>query len=245
LAIEVTNSRFRTAKFLEMPEYLDGMFYPQSLPAMLACRILDPKPGETVLDVCASPGGKTGAIGQMMRNTGRIISVDRNLKKIQRMRANLQRLGIKNMTYIVHDARYLARDGIVINADCAIVDPPCTAIGLRPKLFQQLSIKDVKNLASLQLQILHETIKCVRSGGRIVYTTCTLSREENEGVVLSALRSFRDVYVAELDVPIGEKVDLQEGRAIRFNPLYQSDSPGFFIALLYKKPYRLEECLSI
>ncbi|MGQ9513831.1 MAG: methyltransferase domain-containing protein [Thermoproteota archaeon] len=235
LAIDVTNSRYRTAKFLEMPEYLDGMFYPQSLPAMLACRILDPKPGETILDVCASPGGKTGAIGQMMGNTGRIISVDRNPKKIQRMRINLQRLGIKNMTYIVHDARYLAKDGIVSNVDCAIVDPPCTAIGLRPKLFHHLSYKDVKNLASLQLQILRETIECVRSGGRIVYTTCTLSKEENEEVVLSILKSSRGVVLDELDLPIGEKVDLPEGRAIRFNPLRQSDSPGYFIALLFKK----------
>jgi len=235
VAIDVTNSRFRTAKFLEMAEYLNGAFYPQSLPAMLACRILDPRPNENVLDVCASPGGKTGAIAQIMENKGKIVSVDRNQKKIQRMMINLRRLGVKNVTCITYDARYLARDGVVSDMDCAMVDPPCTAIGLRPKLYQQLRMADVANLASLQLQILCEAIRCVRKGGRIVYTTCTLSREENEEVVLSAIRSFSEVRIEEVDAPIGDKVYLEGGNAIRFNPIHQPDSPGYFIALLSKK----------
>ncbi|MBO3803379.1 MAG: RsmB/NOP family class I SAM-dependent RNA methyltransferase [Candidatus Brockarchaeota archaeon] len=235
LAVDVTNSRFRTAKFLEMAEYLDGAFYPQSLPSMLACRILDPKPGETVLDVCASPGGKTGAMAQMMKNAGKIISVDRNAKKVERLRANLRRLGVANVTCLIHDARYLARDGVVSGVDCAMVDPPCTAIGLRPKLYQRLSGSDLANLSSLQLQILCEAVRCVKTGGRIAYTTCTLSKEENEEVVLSAARYSNGVRIAEVHSPLGEKVDLGEGSAIRFNPLRQKDSPGYFIALLSKK----------
>jgi 16S rRNA (cytosine967-C5)-methyltransferase len=235
LSIDVVNSRYRTAKFLEMPEFLEGAFYPQGLPAMLACRILDPRPGETVLDICASPGGKTGAIAQMMGNTGNIIAIDRNSKKVERLERNLRRLGVTNATCITHDARYLARDGIVRDADRAIVDPPCTAIGLRPKLYHQLREKDVSDLSSLQLQILSEAIKCVKAGGRVVYTTCTISREEDEGVVLSALSALPEIEVEEVVIPIGDLEALGGGKVVRFNPVRQEDCPGYFIASLASK----------
>jgi len=232
LAVDVINSRYRTAKFLEMPEYFEGIFYPQSLSAMLACRMLDPKPGETVLDICASPGGKTGAIAQLMGNTGMIISIDRNMKKIERMKQNLRRLGVTNAVCIAHDARYIARDGIARNVDCAIVDPPCTAIGLRPKLHHQVDQRDVSNLASLQIQILREAVQCIKPGGRVVYTTCTLSREENEGVVLSIVESLPGIEIEDVETPIGDLENLGGGKVIRFNPVHQADCPGYFIAVL-------------
>jgi len=235
LSVDVVNSRYRTAKFLEMPELSEGMLYPQSLPAMLACKLLDPKPGETVLDVCSSPGGKTGAIAQLMGNSGRIISIDRNERKIERVRQNLRRLGIANTICMTHDARYLARDGVVKDADRAIVDPPCTAIGLRPKLHHQVDRGDVANLSSLQLQILREVVQCVKPGGRVVYTTCTMSREENEDVVLSTIESLPNVEVEGTDAPIGDLVDLAGGKAVRFNPIHQTDCPGYFIAVLSRK----------
>lgn len=235
LTVDVVNSRYRTAKFLEMPEYFEGMFYLQSLPAMLTCRVLGPNPGETVLDICASPGGKTGAIAQLMGNTGRIISIDRNVKKLERLKQNLLRLGVTNAVCLAHDARYLARDGIVRNADRAIVDPPCTAIGLRPKLYHQVERRDVSNLSSLQIQILSEAVQCVKPGGRVVYATCTLSREENEDVVLSIVESLPGVEIEEAETPVGDLEGLGGGRVIRFNPLHQADCPGFFIASLLRK----------
>jgi len=235
LTVDVVNSRYRTAKFLEMPELIEGMLYPQSLPAMLACRILDPNPGETVLDVCSSPGGKTGAIAQLMGNTGTIISIDRNARKIDRVRQNLRRLGVTNTICMTHDARYLARDDVVKNADRAIVDPPCTAIGLRPKLHHQVDRRDVANLSSLQLQILREVVQCVKPGGRVVYTTCTMSREENEEVVLSALESLPNLEIETAETPIGDLVDLAGGKVVRFNPIHQADCPGYFIAVLSRK----------
>jgi len=235
LTVDVVNSRYRTAKFLEMPELIEGRLYPQSLPAMLACKILDPDPGETILDVCSSPGGKTGAIAQLMGNTGKIISIDRNERKVERVRQNLRRLGVTNTTCMTHDARYLARDGIVKDADRAIVDPPCTGIGLRPKLHHQVDRRDVANLSSLQLQILREVVQCVKPGGRVVYTTCTMSRDENEEVVLSTIESLPNVEVEGAEAPIGDLVDLAGGKVIRFNPIHQADCPGFFIAVLSKK----------
>jgi len=235
LSVDVVNSRYRTAKFLEMPELIEGMLYPQSLPAMLACRILDPNPGETVLDVCSSPGGKTGAIAQLMGNAGTIISIDRNARKIERVKQNLRRLGVTNTVCMAHDARYLSRDGVVRDVDRAIVDPPCTAIGLRPKLHHHVNMRDVANLSSLQLQILSEAVRCVRPGGRAVYTTCTMSREENEGVVLSAIESLPGLEVEAAETPIGDLVDLAGGKAIRFNPIHQADCPGYFIAVLSRK----------
>jgi len=232
LAVRVLRSRFKTAKFLGMEELEEGLFYPQSLPAILACRLLDPRPGERLLDVCASPGGKTGALAQLMGNGGLIVAVDRSERKVARLRESMARLGVTNVAYVVHDARYLARDRVVGGFDKAMVDPPCTALGVRPKVYEDTTPRDVHDLSELQRQILSEALRCVRQGGILAYTTCTLTREENEDVVSRVVREGAEVLDAE--AALGRRLGLAGGVALRFDPHRDVDCPGYFIALLRK-----------
>jgi len=180
LAVEVTEAKYKVPSFRETREFQDGLIYPQSLPAILTSRILDPKPNELVLDMTCSPGGKLSHISQLMKNRGRIIGVDRNRRKIESAMKTCARMGCSNVTLFAHDSRYLDSDFPTLKPDRILVDPPCSALGIMPKVYEQTTIADIEALAKYQKQFLTAASKIIKPGGKILYSVCTVTVQECE-----------------------------------------------------------------
>ena len=167
----------------------NGLCQVQSEASMLVAHELDPKPGEFVIDCCAAPGGKTTHIAQLMNNNGQIIAVDVHEHKITQIKKNASRLGINIIKTLKIDARDIGNK-FTDKADRVLVDAPCSGLGvLRQKadLRWKKSLKDLKHLPSLQLEILSSAAKAVKIGGTLVYSTCTTELAENEEVIKAFL----------------------------------------------------------
>lgn len=235
LAIQVTESKYRVPSFRETREFQKGLIYPQSLPAMLTSRVLDPKPGEIVLDMTCAPGGKLSHIAQLMKNQGRVIGVDRNRRKVDAARETCTRMGCSNVTLFVHDSRYLCADFRELSPDKVLVDPPCSALGIRPKVYEYTSTSEIECLTKYQKQFLASAAKLVKCGGKIVYSVCTLSLQECEQNALYG----RDACGLSIEPqsPIagypGIKLDgAPTERCQRFHP-HRNES-GYFVAAFQK-----------
>ncbi|MBS7654934.1 methyltransferase domain-containing protein [Candidatus Bathyarchaeota archaeon] len=182
LAIQLLYPKYKIPSFRETEEYKKGLIYPQSFPAILTSRILEPKPGEKILDVCCAPGGKLSHIVQLMKNKGLVIGVDRNKKKIETTMKNLNCLNCKIATLIIHDSRYIDVDFPSLKVDKCLVDPPCSALGVTPKVFDFTSIKEILNLSNYQKQFIKSASKILKPNGILVYSICTMTIEECEEI---------------------------------------------------------------
>jgi 16S rRNA (cytosine967-C5)-methyltransferase len=229
IAVEVNNSRFRIPSLRETSWYQEGLIHLQSLPAMVACRVLDPQPNETIVDLNCSPAGKMSYLCQLTSNKARVIGFDRNEQKIDKAREHMERLHCKNYQLIAHDSRYAHLD-YTIKADKILVDPPCTGLGVTPKLSIDKTIADVNNLSSYQKQFLTTAATMVKEGGTIVYSVCTITSDECEGMVRFAEEKLGLLEVAA--VPMVGRVGCN-GNGQRFDP--DLDGVGFFIAKFIKK----------
>jgi len=240
LAVEVTDPKFRVPSFRETREYLEGLIYPQSLPAIVTGRVLDPKPGEVVLDMTCSPGGKLSHISQLMENQGRVIGVDRNRRKTEETMETCRRLGCSNVTLFVHDSRYLSSDFTTLKPDRILVDPPCSALGILPKVYEYTPKSEIEALARYQRQFLEEASKIVKPKGRIVYSVCTLTLQECERNALHASANCGLSIQAQSPI-LGDKAISIDHRSTelcqRFHP-HKHDS-GFFIACFERRAQRV------
>ncbi len=231
LAVKIEVSRYKCISLRELPEYLNGLIYEQSIPAMLTSLIVAPRPGEVIVDMCAAPGGKTTHLAQLMGNTGRIYAFDNSRSRIRKLLENIKRLGAKNIVVMLSDSRYIHRDFPALKADRVLIDPPCSALGVRPKIFESKSSLDVISCSNYQLQFFEAAVNVIKPGGVIVYSTCTFTAEENELLVEKVLER----YPLELDEqPIrigapGLSLIPQNNFLQRFYPDIH-DSPGYFIA---------------
>jgi 16S rRNA (cytosine967-C5)-methyltransferase len=159
-----------------------GYFSVQDESSGLVVKLLDPKPGETVIDLCSAPGGKTTFIGELMKNQGKIIAVDKYEHRLNLVKQSCERLGVENVEFIPKDA--LEVD--VEQADKVLVDAPCSGLGViqkKPDIKWQRELSDIRNLAKTQIELLEKASKLVKNGGVIVYSTCTIEPEENIEVV--------------------------------------------------------------
>jgi 16S rRNA (cytosine967-C5)-methyltransferase len=199
---------------------------------MVAVRLLDPKPGETILDMCASPGGKSTHAAQLMENTGEIIAVDRSKSKVDTVLENAKRLGINIIKGVVYDSRYISEVLGKESVDAVILDPPCSALGVRPKLYYDRSYQDIVKLANYQRQFIREAVNVLRRGGKLLYTTCTFSPLENE---LNVVHAFSDFGLTPVPISFPSiKTPLLGIPGLQFDP-HLHDTPGFFISILVKK----------
>lgn len=169
-----------------------GHCYIQDPSTAAACSLLDPRPGQRVLDACAAPGGKSGYIAELMRNDGFILSCDRDARRVATLRENLERLGVVIAQCQQHDG--LAG---VASADKAfdriLVDAPCSNTGVMRRRIDvrwRLTPEDFPRMAKEQFEIVRATIPLLKPGGALVYSTCSIEPEENEGVVARILSSF-------------------------------------------------------
>jgi 16S rRNA (cytosine967-C5)-methyltransferase len=159
-----------------------GYFSVQDESSGLVVKLLDPKPGETVIDLCSAPGGKTTFIGELMKNQGKIIAVDKYEHRLNLVKQSCERLGVENVEFIPKDA--LEVD--VEPADKVLVDAPCSGLGViqkKPDIKWQRELSDIRNLVKTQIELLEKASKLVKNGGVIVYSTCTIEPEENIEVV--------------------------------------------------------------
>jgi len=237
LAVKTLKSLFKAPKIRALKLFTEGAIYDQSLPAMITSRILDPKPGEVIIDMCAAPGGKTTHIAQLTENRATIIAVDRSKNRLAKLEENCRRLNVTCVKTLVHDSRYLSEVIGENYADKVLLDPPCTALGVRPKVFEKRKAKDIVATAEYQRQLLREAVKLVKRGGIIVYSTCTLSVEENELNIIYALRKMRLKLVKQermIGMPSSTVLkNIPLGYTQRFFP-HIHETPGYFIAKLVK-----------
>ncbi len=214
--------------------YAEGKMIIQDEAAAAASLILDPKPGEVVVDMCAAPGGKTEHIGELMKNQGKIYAFDIDRARIRRMRELLRRAGITIVEIRQEDARKAPRTIGEEIADKVLLDAPCTSSGTIMKnheLRWRIQEKKIFEMAQLQLELLRTAIRLVKPGGRILYTTCSLFREENEDVVSKILKEYENIVKL---VPLNGPFD--QGflpGTIRAWP-HRHDTLGFFYALFEK-----------
>ncbi len=229
-------------------EHLLGYFYVQEVSSMMSVLALDPKPGEFVLDLCASPGSKTTQISARMKNKGTIIANDKDLNRVKILAANLERAGVSNAIVTRNDGVQLcekfAKKGWKF--DKILLDVPCSGEGtLRssPKTFLMWNFKVVNKLAREQKKLFASAIKCLKVGGEMVYSTCTHAPEENEEVIDFALKNFPvEIQRAKLPLKCRPGLKTWEGRkfnegaekACRIYP-QDNDSEGFFVTKLRLK----------
>ena len=230
LAVEVTESRYGIPSLMDKPGYEKGLFHPQSLPAMATCHVLDPQPGESIVDLNCAPGGKLSYLCQLSENQARIIGFDRNTTKLEKTRKHLERLGCSNYQLINHDSRY-AHEDFTFRADKVMVDPPCTGLGVIPKLGVDMTEVDVHNLSDYQRQFLTAASHIVRDGGVIVYSVCTITWEECEGVLDHAIDRL-GLVLDEACPKVGANGLDERSMTQRFDP--DIDGTGYFIARFLK-----------
>ena len=172
--------------------YESGMFSVQDESSMLAIKMLDPKPGETIIDVCAAPGGKALAIAEKMRNRGSVTAWDIYKRKLSIIDKDAERLGIDIITTRTWDATRVD-SSMVEKADRVLVDAPCSGLGVvrrKPEIKYKKLTADLKELPKKQLAILSASAKYVKPGGVLIYCTCTISASENQRVVKEFLKRY-------------------------------------------------------
>jgi 16S rRNA (cytosine967-C5)-methyltransferase len=157
-----------------------GELTPQSRGSAAVVEVLDPKPGEHVLDLCAGPGIKTAQIVARMGDRGEVISVEQDPVRAEEVAAQARRLGLRSVTVVEADA---TSNTMAPGFDRVLVDPPCSDLGAlasRPDARWRKSLRAIERLAELQEQFLLRGLEALRPGGTLVYSTCTISRREGE-----------------------------------------------------------------
>jgi 16S rRNA (cytosine1407-C5)-methyltransferase len=226
--------------------YKQGFIYIQGLSSMIPPIILDPQENELILDMCAAPGSKTTQISALMKNTGQIIANDMSKVRLYKLAANIQTLGVTNIKTIHMRAQDLWKK-FPNTFDKVLVDVPCSLEGRfstnYPKSYSQWSIKKVKILSEHQKHILRSAISCAKPGGIIIYSTCTISPEENEEVIDWILKKEKDIRLESVEisgVKKGDTIRKWEGKeysqdvskTLRLTPT--DNMEAFFVAKLKK-----------
>lgn len=231
------------------PEYLAGHYMLQTAASWLPVMAMDPRPNERVLDMCSAPGGKTTHIAARMRNTGQLFANDAKKERLTGLIANVHRLGVRNCVVCNYDGRKLGK--LIDNFDRVLLDAPCAGLGVvtrDPSVKTQRGKDDIRKLAHLQKELLLSAIDLLRPRrgeqddcGVLIYSTCSLSVEENEAVINYAL-ARRHVKLVDPGLPFG-RPGFVRFRAHLFHPsvahsrrfyphLHNTD--GFFVAKFVK-----------
>ncbi len=221
---------------IRTPSFKDGLFYIQDKASCLATEVAAPEANMTVLDVCAAPGAKTTHMAQLMENRGTIYSVDFSSRRMRVWKNETERMGVKIATPIVgdicnplplHDLR----------ADLIFLDPPCTSTGTfsrNPSAKWRLSKSSIRKMAAIQWKMLNNCAELVKEGGSLVYSTCSITLEENELLIERFLKLNPEFALAETKPRIGLPGLRGQTSSQRLYP-HVHETNGFFIAKLIKQ----------
>lgn len=178
-----------------LPGFHQGLFQVQGEASQLVTHLLAPQPGERVLDACAAPGGKTTHIAELMKDAGEVTALDISARGIEKIRDNATRLGLTSIRALRSDASREVAGSYVGYFDRVLVDAPCSGLGTlrsHPEIKWHRSSSDIERLGRLQEKILDRVALCLKPGGVLVYSTCTLTPDENEQVVDSFLKTQKE-----------------------------------------------------
>lgn len=227
--------------YRSLNSFQEGLFQVQDESSMLVAHVLNPATGSKVLDVAAAPGGKITHIAQLMGDTGQILAFDLYAHKLDLIMDNCKRLGIKSIKTEVADSRNLHQkyQGW---ADYILVDAPCSGLGVlrrRPDARWRKDPSQLPGIVRLQKEILQSAAACLRPGGVLVYSTCTITREENIGVVEDFLKDHPEFIMGDLRQFLPPGLDQEETAENGYLQLlpHIHGTDGFFIARLRKKGF--------
>jgi 16S rRNA (cytosine967-C5)-methyltransferase len=218
-----------------LPGFEEGLFQVQGESSQLIAYLLAPAPGERVLDCCAAPGGKTTHMAELMSDKGEIVAVDISKRGVQRISANCSRLGLRSVRAVEADLREQLGDELSRPYDRVLLDAPCSGLGTlrgHPEIKWHRNESDIRRLASLQKHLIGRAADYVKPGGAMVYSTCTVTAEENERMIEGFLTRRKDFSLENAaDYLSGESANLVRGSYLLTLP-HRHDTDGFFAARL-------------
>jgi 16S rRNA (cytosine967-C5)-methyltransferase len=214
--------------------FKEGSFYIQDKASCFAAEVADPKPQMTILDGCAAPGAKTTFLAQLMQNRGIIYSLDYSKRRMMIWKNELDRMGVKIALPIIADV--CSPLPFALEADIVVLDPPCTSTGTfgrSPSAKWRLTRRSIHKMAEVQWQMLHISAENVKPEGVLIYSTCSVTVEENEMIIERFLKEHPDFSLVEIKPKIGLQGLRGLDKCQRLYPhIHQCN--GFFIAKLLK-----------
>ena len=226
-----TGQAARTAAFKH------GLITIQDESSMLPANVLNPKPGMKALDMCAAPGGKTTHMAEKMQNEGSILAMDLHPKKLDLIDENTVRLGLEIVQTAPIDGRKAATFLPKESFDAVLVDAPCSGLGVmrrKPDIKYTKREEDLASLQTIQLAILDNAVQVLKPGGRLVYSTCTVDKRENEGTVETFLSQHPEMESESL-TNLPEKLLAKQNNGMLQVFPQDFGSDGFFVAAFRKK----------
>lgn len=223
-----------TKNITKTKEYIEGNITIQDEAAGLSSFILAPKEGEIVLDACSAPGGKTTYLAELMHNKGKIVAWDIYEERLKQVDQNAKRLGIDIIQTEVHDATKL-KEEYVEKFDKILLDVPCLGLGVirrKPDIKWNRQEGDIKEISDIQFNILKTCSKYLKNNGVLVYSTCSMLKEENDEIIEKFIKeeNFETVNIDE-QIP-NEFSKITTNNMVQFLPSQKHD--GFFITMLKK-----------
>lgn len=217
-------------------DYLQGNFSIQSAGSMLACLAMNVKRGQQILDCCAAPGGKSSYMAEMMNGTGRIQAWDIHEHRTELIQAQARRLGLENIRPMARDATKL-REEMAGTMDGVLLDAPCSGLGFlaqKPDLKLRVTEESIRELTALQAKLLDTVSAYVKPGGTLVYSTCSILKDENERQAEAFLQKHPEFEEAELPETIPQKYLKRKGRGLQLLE-YRDGAEGFYLIRMRRK----------
>lgn len=214
----------------------EGLIYIQDKASTLVSHVLNPQEGDIIFDLCAAPGGKSMHIGQLLGNSGMIFAVDRSHRRLLELTTKLSQYNLHNI-YVININGETSPSFIRKKADKILIDPPCSGTGTfvsRPYSKWKLRLKDLQAFTAIQWKLLIAATKSLKSSGEIIYSTCSLTLEENEKMIKKFLHVFPDFSLVPATPFLGTPGFLGLTETQRLWP-HLNETEGFFIAKLKRK----------
>lgn len=238
-ALIVKNAREKDIQKLDI--YEKGYIYFQSLSSMVPPLVLNPRPGESVLDMTAAPGSKTTELAMLMENKGEILANELDKIRCERLKFNVQMQGA-NIVQVINRRGEKLGDEYESKFDKVLLDTPCSGegrfIATSPQTYRNWSLKNVNTLVKLQKKLFESGYKALKSGGELVYSTCTINRFENEFILDWVLNNF-DIRLVDIELDIKDSIKGNSGglntsieKSIKILPSKVME--GFFVAKFRK-----------
>ena len=217
--------------------FKDGLITIQDESSMIPANVLNPPPGMRVLDMCAAPGGKTTHLAEKMHNEGSILATDLHPHKLDLIDHNTERLGLGIVQTAPIDGRKAPEFLQVESFDAVLVDAPCSGLGVirrKPDIKYTKREEDLENLQTIQLALLTAAVKVLKQDGKLVYSTCTVDQQENEGTVKAFLAEHPEMEAIQLESLPTKIAKKQVNGMLQVFP-QDFGSDGFFVAAFRKK----------
>jgi NOL1/NOP2/sun family putative RNA methylase len=221
------------------PEYLLGLYSVQEAAAQIPASVFRDLKHRTVLDACAAPGGKTVQTADLMQNTGVVVALDVEKRRLAALSNQLERCRVKNTVVYALDARRASQ--LKMRFDCVLLDVPCSGnLATDRRWFSRRTIKDVQRNAAFQREILTEAAKVVQDDGEIVYSTCSIEPEEDELNIDWAIKNL-DLQTEKISLDYGEKALINvfgkelDDSVENCRRIWPGQTQGFFVCKLKRR----------